>query len=208
MSKSNVLLFASIFILSANIFAGNYYCPRTNLFLEHLTNDLDPKGLYSSGMEGIDEPFPRAQADIGKEPNYGRLNFETKICSTEDFECIKFTQNRNLFQKESVFYLFMPRVVELGKEYSFKGMRLFTNVSHTAQSGGSSRAAPIIQATIWQKIGEVETPMKLTIENKRGVIFWDGVDFWNGRYNVGETCILQSKKGFFLNVSIKNWPKK
>jgi hypothetical protein len=102
-------------------------------------------------MEGINEPFPAMQSDVGKEPNYGRLNLETKDCSTKEFECIEFIQNRNLFTKEKTFYLFMPRVIQLGKEYTFKNMRLVTSMSLTIDSRDYSRRSPIIQATIWQK---------------------------------------------------------
>jgi len=196
-------IYVMLFFIVNNVYAYDYYCPRSNILW---TGELMESGHGNLSMDfgGIDEPFPRSQALLGKELKAGWGVLQLKDCSTTDFECIEVSQyqSRDLYKK---FFLFLPKKIKYGKEYKFNNMRLVTDVAVISPyMRGAKSGTPILQATLWQSINGKEVPMKLTVEKNRGVIYWDNLDFWSGRFDDGELCVLRSEKGIFPKVKIED----
>ena len=188
-------------LISYQVFGHDYYCSRSDIFLRYLPNPGASYASLSSGSDGYSEVYQRTVPDGGS--SVGKITFGISDCSNDKFECLHFLEGQSN-KKDFDFYIFLPRLLEANKEYEFKGIKLLTKVAGVSpfMSGGKSKI-PIIQATIWQQIDGQETPIKLTVEEKRGVIYWDGLNVWPEKFNIGETCILQSEKGFLSDVKIK-----
>ncbi len=70
-----------------------------------------------------------------------------------------------------------------------------------AYSSQANRNA--ITITLWQLIGNKEIPMELTVEEGRGLTYWDGIKWDQDAPGAGEMCVLTPKLGLFSSVSIK-----
>jgi hypothetical protein len=180
---------------------SNYYCPRTNIFLEQWPKTGKGRSLFGISIAGINEPFPSSKEYFNNLLNEGSLYIDVQDCSTEQFLCLQLDQNQTA-QIGKRFFLFLPKTIEVAQEYKFNDMRLLTQSAGLKKTRRRS-SGEVIQAILWQKIDGKEVPIKLTVESRRGVIFIDGLDFWRGRFNGGETCVLQSDTGLFSSVSIK-----
>jgi hypothetical protein len=191
--QKKIIFLVSMLIFSLPALAINYYCPQSDVSLQF--NDFGVQGSeLTSGISGYSEPFPKALSEVGI--SAGRLNFSVSNCDTSEMYCLRFESPNK--SEQTTFFLFLPRVLEVGKEYSFKGAKLLTQIA-----SNSTSEEFFIQGIIWQSIGGQSIPMKMTITRDRGVIYWDGLDFWAGKFSRGETCIAETKKGFFSNVKVK-----
>jgi hypothetical protein len=180
----------------------SYYCPRSDVFLMQQTPTLENEGLISAIGGGVKEPFIRNQSGRGGEA----LWFETKGCSTNEYECVEFLQKQ--FQKpDKHFYLAAPKKISMSGTYHFHNLELIVQRANIPVEGPSGSNRPAIHVTIWQNINGAEKPIDLTLEYKRGVVFLDGLDFWDQEFGAGETCVLVGRKGLLSNILI-DLPKK
>jgi hypothetical protein len=176
-----------------------YYCPRTNLYL----TDRPTQTAYYFEGDKNGAAFPRNIEEYWLNSSYigtGFIDYDD-ACTTSEFFCAQ-VQLKRMDETTINFTMFLPKYIEVGKSYSLKGVNAIASpVGDPYINRGWSKNQ--VQVTLWQLIGGVETPIKLTVEMGRGVVFWDGLDFWSGQYGIGETCFLQSNKGLFPDVKIK-----
>lgn len=181
---------------SCVVYSTEYYCPRTDNFL------IEDDAVLRVGYEGIVEPYPSRQHEERMQTHAGDLALKLKDCSVGEVECIEIQQMQTN-KTNKIFYLFLPKKLEVWKEYHFRNMRLVTQASVLSPIMSTKGArVPVVQVVLWQNIEGHESPLKLTIKEGKGVVYLDGLDFWGGRFGSGEVCILESEKGFFSSVKI------
>jgi hypothetical protein len=186
------LALASLFA-AAYAHAGNYYCPMANVLLREIRYPD-----FSSGLAGGGVQFPTKMTDLDIEPRKLSLNLVGADCSTEDFECIKYTEYFGTTKKGNSFFLFSPKTLKRHKEYHFNDMVLIAENARVT-SGFDNGA---IQATIWQNISGKRRPIKLTFQQSRGVIYIDGMRIFEGS-EFSNSCALLGDTGIFPNVTVQ-----
>ena len=169
-----------------------YYCPQSNS-----TFVSEPKRIDL--VSGPYLPFPRTEDDIDRRDEPLRVSVNTQDCSDSEFRCLRIEPGGGL----TAVYLFVPRLVELGRMYHFRGMDAVTALATAATS-----SQVMAQLTIWQRINERQTPIVVTIKAGTGVVFINGPDIWNPlRFEQQrETCILVSDVGLFHTVKVVRPP--
>ena len=188
--------------LASKAFSYEYYCPRSNIVLSDRPVERG-RGKITMGFDGIEEPFPQSPGDVRARSGAGKVFFDTTNCSTNEFECLELVQHQTDL-KEKKFFLFLPKRIEVDREYKFRDMKLITRVAAISPyMNGEKSKIPSVQATIWQNIHGIETPIKLTIEKNRGTIFVDGLDFDPEKSTSGELCVLRGKRGIFAGIRIE-----
>lgn len=161
-----------------------YFCPHSNVTL--VANKLEAR-LFGRAYK----PFPRSQSEV-EQSTVGFLSFALKDCSTAEFVCL---EAKRATPSDS-FFLVVPRRLEAGRDYEFRGVRA---VAFYSTSSGQNA----IQVVLWQPLGLYAGPFKLTMEQKRGVVFWEGIRFLDGSSaSDNETCLLQSTKGLLHEVRL------
>lgn len=162
----------------------DYYCPVSDVMLA--ANETDMRFFGHAYVR-----FPQSVPETG-EATTSWFGASFRDCSTPEFNCFEVEAS----DSAPSFYLFVPRRLEAKREYVLHGARAVTAFATTPHI----RA---IQVTLWQPPSKVTPPMKLTIEQSRGAVFWSGISFWDdARADSGETCILQSQKGLFNQVEL------
>jgi hypothetical protein len=166
-----------------------YYCPRSNT-------------TYVGTHDGVELvsgpylPFARTQSAVAIREEPARRSADTKNCSTREFLCLRIEPGSGLAAQ----YLFLPRVIEPGHTYHFDGMDAIA-YSTTAEKPPSTQ----VQVILWQRIDGRETPITLTVEQGRGVIYVDGLEIWNSPAlwpPRAELCVLDSEHGVLKNVRV------
>ena len=118
-------------------------------------------------------------------------------CSDADFFCM----DARVRSDDPPLRIFAPRKVETPRIYQSGKARAV--VVPTATENRSQRA----QITIWQPIGLEDVAIKITVEEGRGIIYFDGINFWHpDLFRDGETCALESKAGYFSEIKIPPIP--
>lgn len=174
-------------------YAGNYYCSRANVLLREM-----PYPEFSTGMAGAGAPFPAKLKEIDKEPRSVSVNLVGTKCSTEDFECIKYTEYFGPTKRGKTFFLFSPKKLERYKEYRFNGMVMISEnakVTDSLENGA-------IQATIWQEFAGKRRPIKLTLQQGHGVVYIDGLRLVEGN-DFSNSCALRGNSGIFSDVAVQ-----
>jgi len=167
-----------------------YYCPRSNSTYVAIGNHVQI-------VNGPFLPFPRTQSAVGGREESARRSAETTDCSTSEFFCLRVEPGLGL----AALHLFLPRVIEPGRSYIFNGMEAVTYFSTSGQPPTSH-----VQVVLWQRIDSRETPITLTVESNRGVIYSDGLELWDSPAMWPprpETCVLDSEHGLFNDVRIR-----
>jgi hypothetical protein len=168
-----------------------YYCPRSSVLLQWLPAAPGKNGLGSYRVAF--EPFPRDAEKIGKGGHvlmHG--GFVLQDCSDDQFLCMQISGREDVVRDH---YIFVPRTVIPLHNYEFRGMRAVSGSNYYSRAG----ALPI---TIWQKFGEKLVPITVTVEDRRGVVYWDGIDFWSRDQRSAEMCVLQGARGIFADVRV------
>jgi hypothetical protein len=166
-----------------------YYCPRAN------STYIGSQGKVQI-VSGPYLPFPRTQAGVGGQDEPTRRSAKTRDCSTADFVCLFVEPGLGL----AGLYLFLPRVIEPGRTYKFNNMDAIT---YYATSEGPPPAQA--QVVLWQRVDGRETPIALTVDQARGVIYIDGLELWNSTAlwpSRAQTCVLVSGRGLFKGVRL------
>lgn len=162
----------------------DYYCPVSDFTLA--ANERDIRIFGHAYVR-----FPQSVPEAG-EATTSWFGASFTDCSTAEFACIE-VKGADTARS---FYLFVPRRLEAKREYTLHGARAVTAFA-------TAPHLEAIQVTLWQPPSKAISPMKLTIEVSRGVVFWSGISFWDdGRSDSGETCILQSRKGLFNQTEV------
>jgi hypothetical protein len=110
----------------------------------------------------------------------------------DQFYCMQISGREDTVREH---YVFIPRTVIPLHNYEFKGMRAVSGTNVQSMSG----ALPV---TIWQTFGDKWVPITLTVEDRRGIVYWDGIDFWSRDQTSAEMCVLQGARGIFSNVRV------
>jgi hypothetical protein len=181
-----------------------YYCPRANIMLTDISSTSKVAQEVFAGIGGAPFHFPRDAREV--ESNGGDLDgiaLKMEDCSNAEFLCRRVSQH-NWDQPPISYFLMVPRVISPGRVYELNGIRMLVRPGQ--QTWESNKH--LVQVTIWQKIGNLDLPVELTIAPERGVIFWDGLRFHSTEAGNAEPelCLLTSKAGLFSNVRIA-WPR-
>jgi hypothetical protein len=184
-------LFGYVSVNSAGAEIALYYCPKGNVSV--IADDAQMHGTAN-------EPFP-----LGPSMNYdskrsveGKLYWQIKDCSNQEFMCYDVSDVSNFKRR-----LFVPRHPKLAQIYSYGSAK-----AYVIPSTNSSKL-PTIQVVVWQDRGGEKAPLKFTIQQARGSIFIDGLNFWNDRdSSAGETCVLETGSGYFRGIAVPKTPTK
>jgi hypothetical protein len=169
---------------------SKYYCPKGGGILN----------VDALGMRGAAFSFARDSEQASDfDPNSPLRNWTVTDCSNQQFYCID--AKLSDAPTADAFRLFVPHVVTVYKSYEYGSAR--------ARSIGSTLRVgrPTIEFLIWQSTAQKGVPMKLTIQQGRGVIYIDGMNFWNPpEHGLGESCSLVSKQGLFPSTQVVPYP--
>jgi hypothetical protein len=166
-----------------------YYCPKGN---GAFTGDAH----FMAGR--VNEAFPTRLSSFPA----GRLvspSIEWKLsdCSDERFLCIDIERQKTFPARR----LFVPRRPKIGASYHDGA------ADALVMGSASSSDDMTVQVIVSQEIYGSRLSTKLTLQNGRGVVFIDGLNFWNQiDYRNGETCVLESMSGLFSTVDISVQP--
>ena len=178
--------------------AFDLYCPRADLTLQFMTIREGEKTEHALPLGGAPLHFPRDLATVKNHAGEMEgIGMSLDDCSDSKFFCKKVTQG-NWEGTSLSYFLIVPRKIVRNREYSMNGVRILTRVGTTLDG----KKNPLGQVTLWQKIGEKEAPIELSLEEKRGVIYWDGIWFDADASAAPEMCLLTSDTGMFADVRI------
>jgi hypothetical protein len=197
--NGGVVLLLSCLAVPAS--ALEMFCPRANLVLSAQTPESGGSrdDIVMLASAAAPTAFPRALTDIVSPPpdvNVARMKLVD--CSTREFNC-KLVTFDNAEGKQQEFLLVLPREIHPGVEYNFRGVRMLARLSRYS----SPRNVAAAQVTLWQRIGDFEMPMELTVQQSRGILYWDGLNFTPGNGGPGELCVLTSESGLFRSTGVK-----
>jgi hypothetical protein len=163
----------------------HYYCPRGNAQLNG--NDHHLTGVAVT-------PYPLRLGPAADIQSSKTLYWELSDCSDKQFLCLE----AQALRSNRSFRIFTPRLIEPGATYKL-GSAIAVAMDSTSNSE-RSRA----QLVIRQEIAGKGVSFKITLEEKRGIVFFDGIDFWGDTEfsSSGETCALESRLGYFSEVKI------
>jgi hypothetical protein len=180
--------------------SAQMYCPRGNLLLRTTSETETNPGERSFLTISSDWPenFPASGKDIKVGGDISTASIEMADCSDRKFLC-KSARIVDRHDEVQQFYLVVPRVVEVGREYTYRGVKLITRAAIYPRS----EHLLAVKITLWQKIGGVEAPMELTVQDGRGVTYWDGVKFDLRQTGNGELCVTTSDTGLFGSLTVR-----
>jgi len=178
--------------------AFNLYCPRSDLTFQFMAMRAGDKIEHGMPLGGVPLHFPR---DLDGLKNHAGemegIGLSLEDCSDSKFLCKKVTHG-NWEGPSMSYFLIVPRKIVRNREYSMNGVRILTRVGTTLDG----KKNPLGQVTLWQKIGETEAPIELSLVEKRGVVYWDGIWFEADAAAAPEMCVLTSETGMFADVKI------
>jgi hypothetical protein len=184
------------------LIASEYYCPRSNLSLDSSATEEELDTSFGGSMSGL--AFMRTQDEFWREgmEAVGRTFIKLEYCTTKEQYCAHVTirQMNGTYKK---FMIFLPKKIQAGKSYVFNGMNAVVTPAGNPIDG-PVLSKHLVQVTLWQKIEDVDVPMKFQVEHKRGIVLWDGIDFWAGKYGIGELCILNTPTGLFPDIKVSS----
>lgn len=158
-----------------------YYCPRGNAQL--VGNEAFLEGVAM-------DPFP---SRLGRQViSRHRLHWDFTDCSDDLFMCYDVEEVPG---KQS-FRIFIPREIIVGEAYKHGA------ATALALGTTSTNPARTAQVVIWQKVDGESRPLKLTVQENKGLIFLDGIPIGAMGRGFG-TCSLESTVGYFAGVQIK-----
>jgi hypothetical protein len=195
---------AILLLLASGAFASSYLCPRANvLFLNTTLGDANSDGdVEFSGTGGGLLSFPSRLEEIPERgTDWDDWGIELRPCSTAEFLCRRVIQSRRGDPKVDEYTLAIPRVLRPGQEYAFESLSIVTQ--SVAPASSSTDRPARINVTIMQRVDGKERLTRLTIEQSRGVIYWDGFRFGPSESGSGEMCVLRLGKGFFADAEIR-----
>jgi hypothetical protein len=180
--------------------AYEMFCPRANLTLS-LTPAGKPEARANIDVTVSPKPprsFPRTLGNLENDTEAPKMSMKMVDCGNEDFHCklVTFYVGDGLPRE---FLLVVPHDISPGREYHYRGVRMITRLSDYS----SPRNVAAAQVTLWQQIGDFVLPMELTVQPGRGLVFWDGVNFFPGKDDAGEMCALTSDTGLFRYTGVK-----
>jgi hypothetical protein len=178
--------------------ALDFYCPRADMTLQSITYREGERTEHLIPFGGFPLHFPRDVDTLKSHAGEMQgINIALDDCSDSKFFCKKVT-HKNWEGPSITYFLIVPRKIFRNREYTVNGVRILTRVASTIDG----KKNPLGQVTLWQKIGETEIPMELSLQEGRGVIYWDGVRFDVEGSREAEMCILTSETGMFSDVRI------
>jgi hypothetical protein len=193
-----VLFIVLWFALPAN--AYDMFCPRANITLT-MTPLGKPEAranLDVTATSGPRRSFPRNVGDLERgSDDIQKISMKMIDCGNEDFHCKLVTFYVGESARE--FLLVVPHEIIPGREYHYRGVRMVARLSDYS----SPRNVSAAQVTLWQRIGDFEMPMEITVQPGRGIVFWDGVNFFPDKDEPGEMCALVSDTGLFRYTGVK-----
>lgn len=182
-----------------------YYCPIPDVMVRGEPDDAEMKKIiFSADLGLLGEAFPRSTSNLTRRrPVISGFYIDGEVCSNSEFLCLKLTQHQRLPKRmDRKFSIFLPRKLEVNKEYQFENMKMVSDVASKTFSDGTEAHIPVVQVVIWQKINGSLTPIKLIVEEKRGITYWGGIEFYDESISRGAMCVLQSDTGLFSEVEI------
>lgn len=171
---------------------ADYYCPRSNVTLRP-GPALEGRQSFGS-VTVVLEPFPKTAEEVNTDGHvrmHGGFLFED--CSTDAYLCWKVSGREGTVQTH---YIFVPRILEPLKNYEFNGMHAVSGINVVS-------GVEMLPLTLWQKFGNKVVPITLTVQDRRGIVYWDGIDFWSSTQATAETCALTSGRGIFSEVRVR-----
>jgi hypothetical protein len=174
-----------------------YFCPRGDMGL--VGSVRDGEGLLSASHGGFALHWPRTPDDILKTGgDRVLLNLKMSDCSNAEFLCAQVTHVQ--FEAPSFEYrLVVPRVIVPGKAFEYQGIQGVTQLARR----GTQSVEPRVQVITRQDVGGRDMRLGLTVEQGRGVIYWDGFFFAAEQIGNGETCALRYELGLFSTAQLK-----
>lgn len=162
-----------------------YFCPNGNGMLIGNQKYLEGRVSKSYPDRNADDP----SEFILSPPLYWSM----VDCSSEQHFCLDITEKPSNMHRR----IFVPRFPIVGRSYSYGDAVAFVSAAATSD-------ATTIQVEVSQPRNEGRIVTKMTIRDKRGVVYIDGLNFWDpAAYESGQTCVLQSKTGLFQKVKIR-----
>lgn len=199
MIRARTLLAAALGLVAGPMASAfDLYCPRSDLTFQFMTLREGDQSEEGMPLGGVPLHFPR---DLDGLKNHAGemegIGFSLEDCSDSKFFCKKVKQG-NWEGPSMTYFLIVPRKIVRNREYSMNGVRILTRVGTTLDG----KKNPLGQVTLWQKIGDKEMPIELSLEEKRGVVYWDGIWFEADAAAAPEMCVLTSESGLFADVKI------
>ena len=146
-------------------------------------------------------PFPkRFKAEPSDLRTAAKLRWRFADCSDGKFLCVDVVTDGTSAIAEPL-RIAVPRSVVVNRTYVFGRVRglVFEAVM--------LRKRPTAQIVLWQNFAGRDIAVKLTVQQGRGVVFIDGINFWNRQeFELAETCALESPKGWFSSIKVAPYP--
>jgi hypothetical protein len=176
------LLVAPVSVFAAE--SGNYlyYCPKGDAALIGDDHSLHGRAITA---------FPLATPN----PLYRLspyLDWTLTDCSNNQYFCLD-AKTANSRRR-----LFVPRNPKVGETYRFG------EATALVLGSASFSKVPTIQVVNFQKVGGRMVVIQMTIKRGVGAVYIDGLNFWDSNdYQNGETCVLESRVGYFHQVRVE-----
>jgi len=196
---------AAIFIVgwqAPQCAAFNMYCPRSNLKFSQNSPALPDltREIVLVTNAGAPMFFPRTARELrGGADDVSGIAMTLTDCSTSTFLCRRVTLNV-WEEPATIFYLVMPKVIRPRQEFDFQGVHIVTRVAAITRK----QSEQTFQLTLWQLIDGRSVPMELTIQEGKGMIYWDGIRLSkDDGTNEPELCVLDSEVGLFSSAKLQ-----
>jgi hypothetical protein len=170
------LAVVSLLASGACIASGDieYFCPRSNV---RLVNSPD--------------------GNLSTQPDGGLFVLELEDCSKGKFLCVT-VKLRGGGTNIGNFSVVAPRPIRHRKELHFRDLRMLSRYTHDLREPGAPRLATL---TVWHSSSAAMTPIEMTVESGRGVLYLDGIRLTDK--GVGELCVLQSEQGILAEARVR-----
>lgn len=170
----------------------SYACARGNT---SFTGYLSERKLYG-GYSSMPNYFPKSKEGVPNFFDVGAGLIQFVDCSDARFRCASIEQKYTADRPVWTYIIAVPRDLSLRGEYRVREAQL--SIRQALPSIADDM--PRIQIAIQQKIEGKDVEMRLTVEEKRGIIYWDGFRMNSPSSDNGQLCVLRTDSGLLAQV--------